>query len=234
MVFRRYELKYILTRGQKEKITRKMSSFMKPDNFGRSTIRNIYYDTDDYRIIRKSLEHPVYKEKLRMRSYAAAGPDDEVFLELKKKYDGVVYKRRMSLKRSEAEDYVSGLKPVDNPSQISRETDYFLKFYGKIVPKVFISYEREACYGVKDPEFRLTFDENILWRQDKLSLGEEIFGEPVLDPKLTLMEIKTAAGIPMWLARTMSEEKIFRSTFSKYGTAYMQMYDKFKGGARYA
>ncbi|MGN0379901.1 MAG: polyphosphate polymerase domain-containing protein [Butyrivibrio sp.] len=234
MVFKRYELKYILTREQKQKICDAMAPHMEADSFGRSTIRNIYYDTDDFRIIRKSLEHPVYKEKLRMRSYRTAGPDDKVFAELKKKYDGVVYKRRESLNRQEAENFIATGKIMGEPTQIIREIKYFLDFYGNIGPKVFISYEREAFYDVKNRNFRLTFDENILWRREDLSLGKGIYGEPALDRSLTLMEIKTASGIPLWLAETMSREKIFRTTFSKYGTAYMQILKNRKGEQKYA
>lgn len=234
MVFKRYELKYILTREQKQKICDAMVPHMEADSFGRSTIRNIYYDTDDFRIIRKSLEHPVYKEKLRMRSYRTAGPDDKVFAELKKKYDGVVYKRRESLNRQEAENFIATGKIMGEPTQIIREIKYFLDFYGNIGPKVFISYEREAFYDVKNRNFRLTFDENILWRREDLSLGKGIYGEPALDRSLTLMEIKTASGIPLWLAETMSREKIFRTTFSKYGTAYMQILKNSKGEQKYA
>ena len=86
MVFQRYEIKFLLTRKQKECILKAMEPYMELDAYGRSTIRNIYYDTDNYRLVRKSLEKPVYKEKLRVRSYSAAAPDDKVFVELKKKY----------------------------------------------------------------------------------------------------------------------------------------------------
>ena len=82
-VFKRYELKYMLTLEQKEKILEAMSPYMQLDKYGRTTIRNIYFDTDSYRLIRRSIEKPAYKEKIRIRSYAQATADSTVFVELK-------------------------------------------------------------------------------------------------------------------------------------------------------
>ena len=101
-VFKRYELKYMLTLEQKQKVLAAMAPYMKLDNYGRTTIRNIYYDTDTYLLVRRSIEKPAYKEKLRIRSYSQAEPDSTVFVELKKKYKHVVYKRRISLPEEEA------------------------------------------------------------------------------------------------------------------------------------
>ena len=86
-VFKRYELKYMLTLEQKERMETAMSPYMELDKYGRTTIRNIYLDTDSYRLIRRSIEKPAYKEKLRIRSYSRATADTTVFVELKKKYE---------------------------------------------------------------------------------------------------------------------------------------------------
>ena len=169
MVLKRYEMKYLLTKKQKEKVLEAMEPYMELDEYGRTTIRNIYYDTNNYRLARKSLEKPVYKEKLRVRSYDAAGPEDKVFVELKKKYDGVVYKRRICIPQGAAMDYLAGRAPAPQENQITEEIDYFLQFYNGLVPKVFLSYEREAFYTREPSEFRVTFDENILWREGDLS-----------------------------------------------------------------
>lgn len=96
-VFKRYELKYMLTLEQKAKVLAAMEPYMELDKYGRTTIRNIYYDTDTYLLIRRSIEKTAYKEKLRIRSYSRADKDSTVFVELKKKYQSVVYKRRISL-----------------------------------------------------------------------------------------------------------------------------------------
>ncbi len=234
MVFQRYEIKFLLDRRQKEHVLQAMEPYMELDAYGRSTIRNIYYDTDNYRLIRKSLEKPVYKEKLRVRSYSAAGPDDQVFVELKKKYKGVVYKRRISTKEREAAAYLSGDAAAPKQSQITEEMDYFLRFYRTLAPKVFLSYEREAFFTKEKSEFRVTFDENILWRETDLSLGTGIYGSPILKPGMTLMEIKTPGGLPLWMVRVLSEENIRKTSFSKYGNAYQQIFNREKGEMIYA
>lgn len=222
-VFQRYELKYLLTREQKAAILSAMASHMEPDNFGRSTIRNLYYDTDTYRLVRKSLERPIYKEKLRVRSYRTAGPDDEVFIELKKKYQSVVYKRRTGILEKEAAAYLAGKLPAPKPCQITDEIDYFRQFYETLAPRVFLSYEREAFYEKGNGSFRVTFDENILWRTTDLSLQAGIYGENILKPGQTLMELKTSGGIPLWMVDILTGQKLQKTSFSKYGSAYMTM-----------
>lgn len=234
MVFQRYEIKYLLTRKQKEAVLAAMEPYMELDAYGRTTIRNVYYDTDNYRLVRKSLEKPVYKEKLRVRSYAAAGPEDKVFVELKKKYDGVVYKRRISVSERAAVDYLAGKGQAPLQGQITEEIDYFLRFYGNLSPKVFLSYEREAFYTSEPSEFRVTFDENILWRETDLSLEKGIYGTPILQPGQTLMEIKTPGNIPLWMVSVLSGEKIRKTSFSKYGNAYTEIYHREKGESIYA
>ena len=97
MVFKRYEIKYLMTHSQRDAVLEAMEPYMSMDAYGHSSIRNIYYDTPDFRLIRESLDKPVYKEKLRVRSYGPASAGDEVFVELKKKVQGVVYKRRIAM-----------------------------------------------------------------------------------------------------------------------------------------
>ena len=222
-VFKRYELKYLLTEQQKQRILSVMSPYMRPDDYDRTTIRNIYFDTDNYRLIRRSIEKPVYKEKLRIRSYAQVTPQSTVFVELKKKYDKVVYKRRLALPEEAAMAWTCGDAPCPIDSQISREIDYFLGFYGGLRPTVFLSYDREAYFDREDGDFRVTFDQNILCRQHDLSLTSPAFGTPILEDGLVLMELKCSGGIPLWMARALSQEGIYKTSFSKYGTAYERM-----------
>lgn len=228
MVFKRYEIKYLLTREQKDAVMAAMADHMEPDSFGRSTIRNVYYDTDNYRLVRRSLERPIYKEKLRVRSYRTAKPEDEVFIELKKKYNSVVYKRRTDICQRQAADYLAGKIPAPKPCQITNEIDYFLQFYKTLAPKVFLSYEREAFFDKDDSEFRVTFDENILWRTTDLSLEAGVYGENILKPGQTLMEIKTPGGIPLWMVDVLTAQKLQKTSFSKYGNVYMTMLEREK------
>lgn len=145
-VFKRYEIKYMLTQEQKQNVLQAMEPYMALDRYGRTTIRNLYFDTDNYRLIRRSIDKPAYKEKLRVRSYAQAEAGSTVFVELKKKYQSVVYKRRIALPEAEAMRWLAGEHPCPKDTQISREVDYFLWYYKTLRPAVFLSYERKAYY----------------------------------------------------------------------------------------
>ncbi len=219
-VFKRYELKYLLTPEQKTIIINEMTPFMKPDKYGRSTIRNLYFDADDYLLIRRSIEKPEYKEKLRVRCYGKATEDSTVFVELKKKYKHVVYKRRISLTESEAVDWLTKGEGLSLHSQISDEVDYFICHYHALKAKAYISYEREAYYSKDDSDFRVTFDDNVLFRTDDLSLRSEPYGDALLPDGMVLMELKCSGGIPAWMTDILSRERIYKTSFSKYGTGY--------------
>lgn len=219
-VFKRYEMKYMITPRQKQILLEAMAPFMKPDQYGRTTIRNLYYDTDTYLLIRRSIDKPAYKEKLRVRSYDRAGPDSTVFVELKKKYRQVVYKRRISLPQAEAMAWLSCQGDCHKHTQISDEIRYFLQFYGTLRPRVFLSYRREAFYAKDGSDFRVTFDDTVLCRQEDLSLDSGVYGTPILPEGKILMEIKCSGGIPLWMTQVLSGEKIYKTSFSKYGTAY--------------
>jgi SPX domain protein involved in polyphosphate accumulation len=219
-IFERREMKYMITREQKEKLVSIMTPYMKPDKYGHSSVRNIYFDTDNYRLIRQSIEKPIYKEKLRIRSYGEARHDSDVFVELKKKYKHIVYKRRLSMHEENAMEWICDKKETTTHSQISNEIDYFCQYYQNLKPQVFLSYEREAYYSKTDDTFRVTFDENILCRQTDLTLNSENSGTPILPDDKIIMEIKCSGGIPMWMAHALSNEHIYKTSFSKYGTAY--------------
>ena len=219
--FSRYEKKYMLTSEQLSAIQAGIEKQMTADTYGQYTISNIYYDTEDYRLIRTSLEKPVYKEKLRMRSYGVPSGSDPVFVELKKKYNGVVYKRRVVLSADCAVDYIDhGILPPDE-NQICHEIDWFMRFW-KPVPKVFIAYDRTAFAGREDPELRITFDRNLRWRDTELDLRAGTHGALFLPEDQTLMEIKIPGTAPVWLAHLLSENGVFPVSFSKYGTCYIK------------
>ena len=205
-------MKYLLDPQQKEKMLQAMEPYMSLDQYGRTTIRNLYFDTDTrnlyfdtdtYRLVRHSIEKPAYKEKLRIRSYSQAMPYSTVFVELKKKYKKIVYKRRIALPEKEAMEWVSGERHCSQESQISEEIDYFFQYYQDLHPAVFLSYEREAYYSEDHSDFRVTFDEKILCRQEDLSLESEVYGTPILPKERALMEIKCSGGIPLCLAMAL-------------------------------
>ena len=223
MTFKRYELKYLLNKKEKEEILLAMKPHMKLDEYGRTIIRNIYFDTENFRLIRRSLEKPVYKEKLRIRSYKPVQITDPVFVEIKKKYKSVVYKRRLLLpEKTVMESFRTG-EPLPVCSQIGDEIQYFREYYKNLQPSVFLSYEREAFYSLDGSDFRVTFDENILYRRNDISLGSEIYGHPLLGKQQTLMEIKTSGGFPLWMSETLTKHHLYKTSFSKYGSAYQRM-----------
>lgn len=222
-VFRRRELKFLLSDAQCSAIQAVLHDRMEPDCHGVSTICNLYYDTPDYRLIRHSLEHPIYKEKLRMRCYGIASPNADIFLELKKKYKGVVYKRRIKVTEPEGIAFMNRTGHLRNENQISREILYFRDFYETLSPKVYLCYDREAWYDPVDRGFRMTLDRNVRYRTTDLSLASPFGGREIIDPGLTLLEVKAEGAVPLWLVELMNREQIYKQSFSKYGKAYEQM-----------
>lgn len=218
--FERREKKYLLTGEQYRAMRFGMAAYMKPDEHPRYSISNIYYDTEHYDLIRTSLEKPVYKEKLRLRSYGVPGSRDPVFVEIKKKYQHVVYKRRVTMQMQNAQRFLRGAQSGDG-SQISREIDWFLRFY-QPEPKVFIAYDREAYAAADGGQLRITFDTALRARSNDLDLRLGDHGVPLLPADCYLMEIKIPGAAPLWLARLLSDNEIFPTSFSKYGAYYKQ------------
>ena len=217
--FQRYEKKYLLSREKYLALWRELEAQVEPDIFFQSTVCSMYYDWADFRLIRHSLEKPVYKEKLRLRSYNVPGPEDQVFVELKKKFQGVVYKRRVALPAAEAEAWLAGRTPAPDQSQISREIDWFLKT-NPVSPRVLIACDRRAYVAREDKELRVTFDSSIRWRETELSLTAGDQGQELLADGQVLMEIKLPEAAPLWLAGLLSRLEIFPQGFSKYGQCY--------------
>ena len=226
-VFERYEIKYMITMEQKESVLKAISPYMQIDEYGRTTIRNIYYDTDDYILARHSIVKPDFKEKLRIRSYSKANKDSRVFVELKRKYDGIVYKRRIALPEYDAMKWMAGDRSPEieseckaASSQVTNEIEYFYNYYPGLKPMLYLSYEREA-YKMKDgSDFRVTFDDNIKSRDYDISLESEAYGTELIDKGMVLMELKCSGGLPLWMTEILSKEHIYKTSFSKYGTAY--------------
>lgn len=219
--FKRHEIKYLITINQYINLMDYLSDKVEKDVVYKSTIYNVYYDTDNFELIRKSIEKPIYKEKLRIRSYNKPTLDSSVYVELKKKYDHIVYKRREKI----AYKYVLNNSFLEGAeTQIDREIKYFNDFYGGLTPKMFLSYEREAYYFKTDKQIRITFDTNIKYRTENVNLLPSISDIKLLPNNFVLMELKVPFSIPYDLAKYLSSEKIFKTPFSKYGTAYKQIH----------
>ena len=226
-VFKRYEIKYLISREQKQAILEAMAPYMRLDEYGKTTIRNIYYDTDDYILARHSIAKPDFKEKIRIRSYKKANEKSEVFVELKRKFDHVVYKRRIALPEGDAMKWMAGSRSIEieeeckaASTQVTDEIEYFCSLYPGLKPTVFLSYDREAYKMNDGSDFRVTFDSNIRSRDYDISLESEAYGTDLLDENKVLMELKCSGGIPLWMTEALSAGHIYKTSFSKYGTAY--------------
>ncbi len=220
-VFERVEKKYRLNQKQYKRFLDAVEGKIHMDAYGLHTIRNIYYDTSDHELIRRSIDKPKYKEKLRMRGYGEIKEDSTVFLEIKKKYQGVVYKRRARLTMGQARTYLeTGICPEER-NQILNEIDYFIRFY-RPKPRVYLAYDREAFVGNEDETLRITIDRNIRSRSHCLELSFD--GEcEMQNPGEYLMEIKVSGAYPIWLANLLGKCEIYPTSFSKYGTVYARM-----------
>lgn len=228
-VFNRYEHKYLLDKDTYEKVLKIMDKHMELDIHSKDhkpyTIANIYYDTQDDYLIRSSLSKPIYKEKLRLRSYGVPHKNGKVFLEIKKKYDGIVNKRRTALLLDEAYDFArTGISPSLKDymnRQVLREITYFLKVYD-LKPKVYIAYDRVAYFEKGNDDLRISFDRNIRSRRYDLKLELGDYGELLLPGDVYLMEIKTSLAKPIWLTDMLTKFQLRRNSFSKYGTEFKQ------------
>ncbi len=216
---KRYEKKFLITEAQYERLLPLIRERMRLDRYQGYKVSNLYYDTDDYAIIRSCLDHPNYKEKFRVRSYGVPEPDGVVFAEIKKKFRGVSYKRRIDLPLNRMPDFLAGRYVPEGEEQIVAEILWFLE-QSHPIPKLFLGYDREPYEEEAGTNLRVTFDRNIRWRTDHPDLTEGDYGAPLIAPGSVLMEIKTPAAIPLWVVRFLSEEHILSTSFSKYGTCY--------------
>ena len=224
-VMQRYELKYLLSGQQADALRRRLAGHMEADQFGKTTIASLYYDTPDRRLVRRSLDKPEFKEKLRLRSYGPATDESPVFLELKRKAGGIVYKRRVRCTLPAAEAFLAGAPAPDADSQIGRELAAFRDRYGALEPACLILYDRTA-YFEPGGDLRLTIDEAPRYRVTDPSVTDFSGTQRLLDPGSAVLELKVQGAMPLWLARTLSEEGIRKTSFSKYGEAYRREFAK--------
>ena len=214
--FRRVEKKYLLTASQYRELMKKIEPYVKADKFFAADISSIYYDTDRFELIRRSIEKPEYKEKLRIRSYRDAEEEDEVFVEFKKKLDGIVYKRRT---RAVCKDVLEDISRCSfKDEQVGNEIRYALNYYGKLSPKIYIGCTRTSYVGKEDENLRITFDRDIRYRMKDLSLRKSRNDKAVTEN--TVMELKIKDAMPLWLVKILDECKAYPRGFSKVGTAF--------------
>lgn len=231
LIFRRREKKFLLSLEQYNSILRKILQHgMRYDSHCKDgniySIYNIYFDNDNNTVIRRSVSHPRFKEKFRLRSYTVPkSGDEEVYLELKRKINGIVVKRRAGLSYNDAIGFLmDGIMPQSKDRlvcQVLKEISYYLHITNAR-PAVYLSYDRIAMFDSGDPHFRITFDKNITTRRYDLELSKGPYGEKLLYDDEILMEIKISGAIPKWFADILTEEKAYMSGFSKYGNEYQR------------
>lgn len=220
-VFQRKETKYLLTQNQFNGFFQELTKQMSVDEFGKHTILSLYFDTPDYRFIQHSMDKPKYKEKFRVRSYGVPNEDQLVFLEIKKKVKGIVYKRRLPLSYSDYRTWLAtGNFPADNDLQIAQEINWLFSRHGDLQPKVLIAYDRLSLFGNEEEEFRVTFDQNIRYRTQELALEKGSSGALVAPEIDFLMEVKALGAYPLWFVQLLNDYDIRKGSFSKYAETY--------------
>jgi SPX domain protein involved in polyphosphate accumulation len=221
--FQRHEQKYLLNAFQYHSLLGVLEEFAHPDEYGLSTVYSIYYDTGGFEIARKALEKSTYKEKLRLRSYGIPHAGDTVYLELKKKLDGLTYKRRIPLSFDGMEKCRDLRPDIAGQNYVFDEIKWFLQYY-KPFPQFMISYNRLAFRGREHNTLRITFDTNIRGRVRDLDFSQGPGGRMLLDEDTYLMEVKTDRSIPLFLTARLTELQIFPSSFSKYRRAIENLF----------
>lgn len=225
-VFKRVEYKYVISKQQYEKIMQLLQDKMVLDDYCQNNqpynIYNIYFDNEYNDVIRHSTSKPYYKEKLRLRSYQLSDEKAKVFLELKKKVDKVVSKRRVIMTFLDAMNFLKtgqyGYEYAEKAIILEEIKNHIKKF--KVIPKVFIAYDRMAFFGKEDSEFRVSFDRDIVSRRTNLTFTNRNFERTLLSNNQCLMEVKTNGAMPIWFSKILSELGIFKSSFSKYGNEF--------------
>jgi hypothetical protein len=240
---KRYEQKYLLNEKQYRSVTELLNGRFTADVYGKSVIYSVYYDTDDYRIIRKAFTPgTAYREKLRLRSYGEPQrPDDTVYVELKKKFQGMTYKRRFAVPFGSLGGGTGDAPPLPslpaassegsstaaNSSSLYGEFAWFYQRYA-LSPKFFIVYDRLALQDSTNPFIRITFDTNIRCRRGGFFESTQRCSETprcsewasLTDENQYLMEMKTVTAVPLYVSRFLSSSHIFPVSYSKLKTAY--------------
>ncbi|MEQ6205112.1 polyphosphate polymerase domain-containing protein [Enterococcus mundtii] len=222
-VFQRKETKYLIPTAQFHSFLKDLKKQMQIDEYGLHTILSLYFDTPDDRFITNSMTKPKYKEKFRVRSYGISQETSMVFLEIKKKVNGIVYKRRMPLTYAEYLQWLDQKYFLKNEAeQIPQEVNWLFKRNPDLSPKTMIIYERISLFGTSDPDFRVTFDQNIRFRSTNLDLsitGKETLVAPEIG---ILMEVKALGAYPLWFVELLNDYQLKKGSFSKYAETYQR------------
>lgn len=215
-VFRRTETKYIITEKEYRALMDLIEPYLMKDRYFKGTNCSIYYDDGSRYLAIHSLEKPLYKEKIRLRSYGVPTLNDTVFLEIKKKYKGIGSKRRIPVKLSDFYQYEKTGKLNADNAYIKQELDECFNRYS-LKPAMFLAYDRTAFCDKENPTFRVTFDRNVRSRLTDLRLEKGDQGKKFFENGEIVMEVKALDKYPFYFVRALSKLKIYPASFSKYG-----------------
>ena len=220
----RMEQKYFVSFDKYKKLMDIIEDKLVKDKYFSERIYNIYFDNDEYEFMTKSLDKPLYKEKVRLRSYETADKNSNVFLEIKKKFQGHGNKRRVVINYNDAIDYINNKIIPDTNKQIMNELDYTFK-KNNLKPKISLTYDRLSYAFKEDDSYRITFDTNIRYSNKKIDLVD-LDDDYCLFNDGYIMEVKTLKGYPMWFIKALNELKLFPTSYSKVGEAYKELKER--------
>lgn len=288
-VFKRVEKKYRIGAAERAAVEAAAGGPMAVDAYGRTRITSLYLDTPERSMIARSVEKPLYREKLRLRAYGdaagvalmgafGAGPivrepgglplsDGEVetrvaaglqvpgaaaalpvFFGIKKKFKGIVYKRRLALTLPAALAFVSGLPyeqacarwPLSDAAlaaaalspvtrQIARELEMAMDRWLPLVPSMGIACDRVA-WAYRPEMFQEREGDELFGSELRITFDDCLEyldchrfrspWRPIIESSESVMEIKSAGPYPPWLVEVLSAERIYPASFTKYGNAY--------------
>lgn len=229
--FKRIETKYIVAKDDVKDLIKDLKEYVVEDDYPTSTISNIYFDTENFDVIQDALAKQHRREKIRMRTYIEKPQaDSPVFLEVKSKdEEGIGHKFRLVATSQAIINLITDGK-VDHQIQdpdLVQEIQRLRKRYGhRLEPRMFIYYDRlslkekKSIQGYPYQKIRVTIDQNLVFRDQAVSLFDGKKGEPLLEDDFVIMEIKAPGQEPQWLKDLLEKYGLVKQKFSKYSCAY--------------
>lgn len=243
-VFERKEMKYRITAAQLAELLPVLQEHLVPADFADATVRSLYYDTPGDDLIARSIEGPLYKEKLRLRVYGDGyDPAMPAFVEIKKKFKGIVYKRRVMLSLAAAEAFLDGMpyeealaaypladkklaaqvrENAAKNKQIANEIAFFMQRYAPLQPSILTACSRCSLVDPDGGDLRITIDTQLCAKHRPTNIGDVDGAGALIGEGDAIMEIKSTFALPLWLTSALSSVGAYKQSFSKCGAAYAQ------------
>jgi len=229
-VFDRWELKYVVTVKQMYQLMHALKNYVVLDENGDDglyKIKSIYYDSHDFKFYHEKMNGNKYRQKVRLRGYNNVAYNDDVYFEIKQRYNTTVQKRRAELKLSDAYELMK--HPLDaeqyaDKKRIVLDEIRYLSSMHALEAKAIVSYDRKAYMGKYEDGLRITFDTNLKCRKENLNLEEYHKEKYFVHPSLAVLEIKTNEKVPIWLVSLIQRFEIEAHRVSKYCLSVEKLY----------